>query len=559
MHRFFAYLIVTLVAVSLCVSDAKAVTLDDGTIVSILEVKIQTAHELFAGPDDLPFVNLRIPKAPDIISNNAYLDLGFMAFALGNEFRSGETRSQKIDLTKTPPFTVGDITMVGLRKHGLFDINNAPDSLADGLLKGGLTPDAFMSQIKHDLQLAHESIDLARRAFDLEEKAWEAQQRVVNSADRAVNESRKLSDAAKAELDIARKAAKAAADRLNATPREIEETIVKTIPTKIKAHILVPSFPVPKMKEVEVPGPGMLAKEVVKKKNSLWDIANKAKDDAEAKISGIEAHAKAAADQLNSLVNAKTAADNLAILHELKRNLARNSLLEAEMKLSIAESHLELVRDIFKLLPLPSLGIPKPGEWKPKSVTLVINGEEFVTYEVNERLKQGHPAWVKYLKNLHPELQFAHRLRIVKPPEGEPKDELLGQLSGALTTPVKELGISGWEDDLPLSEAIITGKLVHPPSAGSDLYVSLDLEVESVTAQGKTVECNTPDGVRHGRYIRVEYHTPGMGPLPALQSLGWKEGNRFRVSGKIRFDTDRAGHVEIHPRIPTQIEKLGGR
>jgi hypothetical protein len=145
----------------------------------------------------------------------------------------------------------------------------------------------------------------------------------------------------------------------------------------------------------------------------------------------------------------------------------------------------------------------------------------------------------------------------VKPPVGEPKEELLAQLSAVLTTPVKELGISGWEDDLPISDALVTGTLRHPPSPGTDLYVSLDLEVESVSANGRTVRCDKSDGVLHKRYIRVEYRTPGMGPLPALQSLGWKVGDRFRVSGKVRFDTDRAGHIEIHPRMLDQIKKIG--
>jgi hypothetical protein len=225
MRRLSTYSVAAFVELALCVCNGTAADLKDTDKVTTLEVRIETADELFAGQGDLPFVNLPVPKSSDAKSNNTYLDLGFLSFPLGNEFRSGQTKSIIIKLNNYPPFTVGDITMVGLRKHGLFDLNNAPDSLVDGLLKGGLTPEVFSARLKDDLQKAHDVAGLAQKALELEEKTWQAQQGVIRNADQAVSEAKKhLESINYKDLDNARKAAKTTADYLNSIPREIEET-----------------------------------------------------------------------------------------------------------------------------------------------------------------------------------------------------------------------------------------------------------------------------------------------------------------------------------------------
>src|SRR5438128_10142552 len=39
----------------------------------------------------------------------------------------------------------------------------------------------------------------------------------------------------------------------------------------------------------------------------------------------------------------------------------------------------------------------------------------------------------------------------------------------------------------------------------------------------------------------------------------WTVGNRLAVEGPVRCDTDRGGHLEIHPQLPSQIACLKSR
>ena len=61
-------------------------------------------------------------------------------------------------------------------------------------------------------------------------------------------------------------------------------------------------------------------------------------------------------------------------------------------------------------------------------------------------------------------------------------------------------------------------------------------------------------GVRHTRYIRIEYDPPFL-------HAGWyaivpREGERGRICGEVKWDTDDEGWYEIHPHHPAAITKL---
>jgi hypothetical protein len=98
-----------------------------------------------------------------------------------------------------------------------------------------------------------------------------------------------------------------------------------------------------------------------------------------------------------------------------------------------------------------------------------------------------------------------------------------------------------------------SGRLIHPPSCGSDGYVSLDLEVSKVTVGRKflgllsnTVAVNTDD-VPHPRFIRIEYLRVDRRGHSDERYADWKVGDKFQVSGPVEWDTDKSGFFELHP------------
>src|SRR5262249_48190419 len=152
----------------------------------------------------------------------------------------------------------------------------------------------------------------------------------------------------------------------------------------------------------------------------------------------------------------------------------------------------------------------------------IVNDKELVSIPVRERLKKGHPAWVRMLKRLRPEERFVLGLRVhVNSSGGHEAEEL-----ARFTTVFKNLGISGWEP-APVPTAIATGVLRHPPSPGTDGFVSLDLELEQVQAIGRTFILDEKHGVRHPRFIRIEYKHRDEGGNDDTRYRDWKVGDRF--------------------------------
>src|SRR5205823_14884502 len=110
--------------------------------------------------------------------------------------------------------------------------------------------------------------------------------------------------------------------------------------------------------------------------------------------------------------------------------------------------------------------------------------------------------------------------------------------AGFTTTFFKDNGISGWQSR-PLSYATVSGDLRHPPSPGSDGFVSLDLQIGTVQAQGRVFDLR---GWELPRYIRIEYLSRGD-----YRYRTWNLGTRMQVSGPVEWDTDQYGFFELHP------------
>jgi hypothetical protein len=145
--------------------------------------------------------------------------------------------------------------------------------------------------------------------------------------------------------------------------------------------------------------------------------------------------------------------------------------------------------------------------------------------------------------------QFVNRLRVTQARASKHADEYI---AGASTV-FKNLGISGWQSG-PVKHAEIVGTLYHPPSAGTDDCVSLDLDVERVVVGRKWLglkenafDIGTSGGVPHHRYIRIEYAHRSTGGQDDARYEGWKVGDKLRVAGPVRWDTDREGFFELHP------------
>jgi hypothetical protein len=109
----------------------------------------------------------------------------------------------------------------------------------------------------------------------------------------------------------------------------------------------------------------------------------------------------------------------------------------------------------------------------------------------------------------------------------------------------KKEDISGWEDG-PVATAEVEGRLINPPSPGSDGYVSLDLDVSQLSAGGQTVTFDPSGNLPH-RYLRVEYLHRDLNGHDDVAYQNWHVGDKLRAVGRVRWDTDKQGFYEVHP------------
>jgi hypothetical protein len=188
------------------------------------------------------------------------------------------------------------------------------------------------------------------------------------------------------------------------------------------------------------------------------------------------------------------------------------------------------------------------GGWMPKEVTLFVNDAVFAgpirVLADGQQLDHARPAWRHLLKpGADARTRFLWGLRAV--PNSRPSGHLDEWLSFG-TSIFKKSGISGWQPGpMPTDEqlvATVEGELYAAPSSGADGFVTLDLQLRAVILGSREVEIGSPTGIPHPRYIRVEYVNGDD-----MRHAGWRIGTRLRVTGPVRWDTDRDGFFEIHP------------
>jgi hypothetical protein len=115
------------------------------------------------------------------------------------------------------------------------------------------------------------------------------------------------------------------------------------------------------------------------------------------------------------------------------------------------------------------------------------------------------------------------------------QDKHVGTFSAAvafLTTPFKNLGISGWTDYHLTATAI--GSVVEARLSTDEFY-TVDLKLESLRT-GESFLNNVAS-----KFMRLEIYRPSPSLLADI-----RQGKRMFATGKLVWDGD--GHLEIHPQ-----------
>jgi hypothetical protein len=300
---------------------------------------------------------------------------------------------------------------------------------------------------------------------------------------------------------------------------------------------------------------GWLTKKTIEKINPQWLLLIHQQTDIENLINPIaRGLAKQVAEKATQ-VERKAAALAAKVAAESRKALLEPQILAANVALDTASKGLSEAKKL--AAKLPNIRFPKPGGWRPTHLSLVINGREYRSFEIDQRLQQGEPYWTQSLIPLSNEDRFVRGLRIKKIEPSQGFEKVLAEKGSLVTTYYKEQDISGWIEFPNIPEyATVVGAVVNPPSEGADGLMSLDLQLEGVEANGRQFLLDGEHGVRHARFIRVEYkHRNPIGDDDDRYK-SWNPGDRFKVSGKVEWDSDRAGFFELHPRRRSEVVLL---
>ena len=72
---------------------------------------------------------------------------------------------------------------------------------------------------------------------------------------------------------------------------------------------------------------------------------------------------------------------------------------------------------------------PHPNQWKPKDLRTDVNGKEFGSHAINQRLGDGQSAWVKVIRPMSQEEQFVRTLRAIPNDESSHSAEYIAGAS----------------------------------------------------------------------------------------------------------------------------------
>jgi len=206
------------------------------------------------------------------------------------------------------------------------------------------------------------------------------------------------------------------------------------------------------------------------------------------------------------------------------------------------------------------------GEWLPESIHLLVNGKEFLSYDINQWLVNnwsdlkgsvGHWSWrriVDQYAGLTPSELFVRTLRLRANDPLTPGDED----AAALFTNFKYLGFSGWIDlSLPVTCAV--GTLIREPARSADGLATIDIALEGVDVGNTRYILDGRHGISGGRFVRVEYLFRKPWPNASGEQSVPHAGERVKIGGKVKWDTDQEGWYEIHPRGNFDVQVLPHR
>jgi hypothetical protein len=540
-----------------CTVIAPPVTGGDNDPIRSLAVRVVTSDSLFSGTE-----------------RDVWIDIGPKAWKLEGTFPRGSTRTVPLPVNNvaansglTPgevPIFWNDVKFVRLEKKGISladlppltpelialqpigrsigGITNAPDDLLDLTMLGGPTP-------QNMLQDSRAKLAATRLALDQQEAALVLLRNSLTESNQSLQQKILLFNEAVTKVIQLQSEATQAANQLSTVQNRLADVGFKFVSNTIctSRNVVVGLCVLnPLNCLTAVTTCRVVRTDVV---TDAWNILNNT-------LPGLQQRATNKAIDLNAalLVKQTTESNRLAaeaVVAALQLQIDFAVTLTAAARTAVQVSQVafdELDNFIRNILPNISLpDIPKPGQWEPRNLVLIINGRDYVRCEINQRLKRGRPSWVGVWSSVSPEQQFINGLRVNINSDSSGLD----RYASALTTYFKVSDISGWES-APVEKAKIVGVLKHEPSEGADGFVSLDLQIESIEVNGTTYILDDNHGIRHIRFIRVEYlHRHFFRDDKRYKQ--WNAGQRFQIAGQLKRDTDRVTFYEIHPKKAKNI------
>jgi hypothetical protein len=431
------------------------------------------------------------------------------------------------------PLFVGDIRGIRLEKKGIFVPNicgvaEGADTDMDVVLDPLRPPDPrdLLKNLNAAIQLKRETLALKRLALKTAQDKLRDLQPEIDKAQAKINqfiENRaKLTEFQNSLIEKRRKVGELLCDQLSCPFSE-----VCPIPEVPFLGCTVP--------KIKLPLPCPL-------KDTCNDL-NNVISDLEIKVNNIQ-----------SWLQIHAAEEGLAAaVFTLKASLeVQIRLVEGEIAVfnAVIDATQPVANELQNLIDhlIPGIDVPLPGQWKPESLTVIVNGRELASFSINERLRQGNSYWQTKIRPMSDAEYFVQGLRvnIVK---GDGSDDYFSFIA---TPAAKMRGFSGW--DSPVNEArtvTAVGVLQHPPSFGLDAGVSLDLKLEQIVVDGRPFILDDTKGIRHERFIRVEYR---FGTDERFRN--WHVGDKIWVTGEIKRDRDRTTFYEIHLHDASQIDRV---
>ena len=512
---------------------AAAFTAENGEQIRTLAIRIATSGALFSDTHD-----------------DVWLDIGPKGWKIGDQFERGSTRTIYIDLSKPfgdqdlptlVPLFAKDIAYVRLEKKGICGLTDSPDSIFSPNFLEGFNPADPIGSMQKQAQAAQYLVGQKKSIVD-------EQQKIIDQQVRNIDAAQAIIDSASKTISTGPQLVAQLQNQIVDLQKSIAQTPMSVTKEICKTNDVVTGF---------VFGLGaVISKKLVCSQqnviNDAWTRLTNALADAQKSKNNLEANIQSATIQKAAAAQSQVVALGVKGAAELNKLQAQVEYEAATRTLAELQHRLDDLQEAVKKTPLAELirlGIPTPGEWQVENMTLIVNGKDFASFAVNDRLKQGHHSWTGTVRPLTPQEHFVNGLRVNLNKE-TPGDEF-----SRVTTLFKTVGLSGWEP-APVSNARVIGTLRHEPSAGGDDYVSLDLEVERVEARGYAFILDENHGIAHKRYIRIEEKRRGNNGVEDTRYKGWKIGDRFAVDGPAFWDTDRYGFFEIHPVDPSHVVVL---